>query len=586
MTVFCCTAAFASSEDKPVVVAINSAVNPLLTKEFVAQTIDTLRKAVAPRPLEVKFLELPQLEQDVKNRKADLFLGTSNFIKKFQTEGAKDLTVAASPFSKDPNRSEASLFIVKADRDDLKQISDLKGARVSAGRPTAFGMYIAGMGEIAREGFNPNTFFSVSRFHGLDRDNIIRDVLNGDSDVGILRICYLEDAINRKVLKETDVKFIHLIEDGKHVCKRSTALYPNWTLASMPSLDAGLTSKITVALINQTRTKLGNYWQVGSDFSELDKLQELLKIGTYEKVTKLSIRRFLLDNIHYFFFAFCILGMLLSYSFFLSRAVEKRTKQLKEALLREKISNQETKTAQDRMMALQRAGVVGQVSGLLAHELNQPLASLNLYARSLIRAADLQKLTKEKLIEILEEIRKEAVKASEIVQRVRSYAKGEKSERENISLAEFSKQVLSDYSKHSSSIIKPKLEVLADPLISANRLEIELVLINLVRNAQQSLKTLDVNNPFIKISVGKAQGDAVLIVQDNGNISEEKIKNLSEPMSSAKKEGLGLGLAIVKAIVENHAGSIGFQKSELGGLKVIVRIPILKTENKNEEKQN
>ena len=584
MTAFCCAAAFASSEDKPVVVAINSAVNPLLTKEFVSQTIDTLRKAVAPRPLEVKFLELPQLEQDVKNRKADLFLVTSNFIKKFQTEGTKDLTVAASPFSKDPNRSEASLFVVKADRDDLKEISDLKGARVSAGRPTAFGMYIAGMGEIAREGFNPNTFFSVSRFHGLDRDNIINDVLNGDSDVGILRICYLEDAINRKILKESDVKFINLIEDGKHVCKRSTALYPNWTLASMPSLDAGLTSKITVALINQPRTKLGNYWQVGSDFSELDKLQELLKIGTYEKVTKLSIRRFLLDNVHYFFFAFCILGMLLSYSFFLSRAVEKRTEQLKEALQREKISNQETKTAQERMMALQRAGVVGQVSGLLAHELNQPLGSLNLYARSLIRAADLQKLTNEKLIEVLEEIRKEAVKASEIVQRVRSYAKGEKSERVDIPLAEFSKQVLSDYSKHSSSTIKPKLKVFADPLISANRLEIELVLINLVRNAQQSLKTLGVKKTFIEVSVGEEQGDAVLIVQDNGDISEDKIKNLSEPMSSAKKEGLGLGLAIVKAIVENHAGSINFQKSELGGLKVMVRIPILKTENKNEEK--
>lgn len=584
MTFFCCAAAVASSEDKPVVVAINSAVNPLLTKEFVSQTIDTLRKAVAPRPLEVKFLELPQLEQDVKNRKADLFLVTSNFIKKFQTEGAKDLTVAASPFSKDPNRSEASLFIVKADRDDLKEISDLKGARVSAGRPTAFGMYIAGMGEIAREGFNPNTFFSVSRFHGLDRDNIIRDVLNGDSDVGILRVCYLEDAINRKVLKETDVKFINLIEDGKHVCKRSTALYPNWTLASMPSLDAGLTSKITVALINQPRTKLGNYWQVGSDFSELDKLQELLKIGTYEKVTKLSIRRFLLDNVHYFFFAFCILGMLLSYSYFLSRAVEKRTRQLKEALLREKISNQETKTAQERMMALQRAGVVGQVSGLLAHELNQPLGSLKLYARSLIRAADLQKLTNEKLNEVLEEIRKEAVKASEIVQRVRSYAKGEKSERENISIAEFSKQVLSDYCKHSSSTIKPKLDVFADPLISANRLEIELVLINLVRNAQQSLKTLDVKHPFIEVSVGEEQGEAVLIIQDNGDISDEKIQNLSEPMSSAKKEGLGLGLAIVKAIVENHAGSISFQKSELGGLKVMVKIPILKTENKNEEK--
>lgn len=166
----------ASPEEKPLVLAINSAVNPLLTKEFVEETIETLRSAVEPRKLEVKFLELPQLENEVKNKQVDLFLGTSNFTKKFQAEGTRDLTVAASPFSKDPNKSEGSLFIVKADRQDIEKIADLQGKRVSAGRPTAFGMYIAGMGEIAREGFNPNTFFSVSRFHGLERDNVIQDV--------------------------------------------------------------------------------------------------------------------------------------------------------------------------------------------------------------------------------------------------------------------------------------------------------------------------------------------------------------------------------------------------------------------------
>lgn len=563
-----------AQEDKPVVVAINSAVHPLLTKEFVDKTLSTLEQAVAPRPLKVLFLELPELEKEVKNKEVDMFLVTSNFIKKFQSEGARDLAVAASPFSKDPNKSEGSLFIVKADRGDLNTISDLKGKRVSAGRPTAFGMYIAGMGEIAREGFNPNTFFTVSRFHGLERDAIIHDVISGESDVGILRVCYLEDAVNRKVVKEEELKFINLIEDGKHVCKRSTALYPNWTLASMPSLDSSLTSKITVALISQPKTKLGNYWQIGSDLSELDKLQELLKIGTYEKVTKLSVRRFLLENFHYFLLVFCAIALLLSYSFILSRAVEKRTKQLKDALEREKLSTRETKKAQERMLALQRAGVVGQVSGLLAHELNQPLGSLSLYARSLIRGLDLGKLSKEKVLELLEEMRREASKASEIVQRVRSYAKGEQSERMPVYLGDFVTQACKDYMEHSSSPITPVVLAKDNPCVSANQLELELVIINLVRNAQQALKVLDANDPKIVLTVTQEEKKAELIVEDTGSISEEKIQNLSQPITSAKKEGLGLGLSIVKAIVENHGGSIKFGKSYLGGLKVTVTLPV------------
>ncbi len=566
----------ASPEEKPLVLAINSAVNPLLTKEFVEETIETLRSAVEPRKLEVKFLELPQLENEVKNKQVDLFLGTSNFTKKFQAEGTRDLTVAASPFSKDPNKSEGSLFIVKADRQDIEKIADLQGKRVSAGRPTAFGMYIAGMGEIAREGFNPNTFFSVSRFHGLERDNIIQDVLNGDSDVGILRICYLEDAINRKVLKESDVKFINLKNDEKHICKRSTALYPNWTLASMPSLSSELTSKVTVALINQPKTKLGNYWQVGSDLSELDKLQELLKIGTYEKATRLSIRRFLLDNYQYFFFAIFFLLMLFSYSAFLSSAVKKRTRQLEEALERERRLNEETKKAQERMMSLQRAGVVGQVSGLLAHELNQPLGSLNLYARSLIRAADLGNLTKEKLLEVLEEIRRESFKASEIVQRVRSYAKGEKSERTDIFLGDFSSCVVNNYLRHSSYSIEVKYLQTANPVISANKLEMELVLINLIRNAQYSLNNLKTKQPLITVDIRKVDSDAQIVVEDNGSISDELLNSLSQPLNSSKREGLGLGLSIVKAIVENHSGSIRFSKSKLGGLKITIQIPTFK----------
>ncbi len=83
----------------------------------------------------------------------------------------------------------------------------------------------------------------------------------------------------------------------------------------------------------------------------------------------------------------------------------------------------------------------------------------------------------------------------------------EKNQRADIFLAEFSRQVLNDYSKHSSSTIKPKLEVFAEPLISANRFG------NRTspnqpgkKNAQQSLKTLDVKHPFIEGFRGRGAG--------------------------------------------------------------------------------
>lgn len=83
------------------------------------------------------------------------------------------------------------------------------------------------MGEIAADGYDPKTFFRSTQFYGLNRDQIIKDVLNGKADVGILRACYLEDAVNRKVVTTDQLKFINLKSDPDHICLHSTRLYPN-----------------------------------------------------------------------------------------------------------------------------------------------------------------------------------------------------------------------------------------------------------------------------------------------------------------------------------------------------------------------
>ena len=108
------------------------------------------------------YVELPELERLIEDHQADFFISTAATIRRYQDLGARDVLTASSPFSKNPNRSEGSLFIVKADRSDINSVSDLKDKRAAAGRPTAFGMYLAAMGEIAADGYDPKTFFPFS----------------------------------------------------------------------------------------------------------------------------------------------------------------------------------------------------------------------------------------------------------------------------------------------------------------------------------------------------------------------------------------------------------------------------------------
>lgn len=221
-----------AEEPKEYTFAINSAVTPLLHAAFVNQTIKTVERAVEPAKLKVMYVELPELERLIEDHQADFFISTAATIRRYQDLGARDVLTASSPFSKNPNRSEGSLFIVKADRSDINSVSDLKDKRAAAGRPTAFGMYLAAMGEIAADGYDPKTFFRSTQFYGLNRDQIIKDVLNGKADVGILRACYLEDAVNRKVVTTDQLKFINLKSDPDHICLHSTRLYPNWSFGS------------------------------------------------------------------------------------------------------------------------------------------------------------------------------------------------------------------------------------------------------------------------------------------------------------------------------------------------------------------
>lgn len=562
-----------AEEPKEYTFAINSAVTPLLHAAFVNQTIKTVERAVAPANLKVEYVELPELEKLIEDHKADFFISTAATIRRYQDLGAKDVLTASSPFSKNPNRSEGSLFIVKADRSDINSISDLKDKRAAAGRPTAFAMYLAAMGEIAADGYDPKTFFNSTQFYGLDRDRIIKDVLDGKVDVGILRACYLEDAINRKVVTTNQLKFINLKNDPEHVCLHSTRLYPNWSFGSNPSVPPAVLSAVAAGLIAQKPVGIGLYWSVASDFTAIDNLLKSLQLGSYQRFSKEWFWQRIIEYRFWILGVLAIFALLLIHSFIVSRTVNIRTRELKESLKRESRSFHEAQEAHRRLMKMQRAAVVGQISSLIAHELNQPLAGIKLYARTLQRAKDSGTLTEDKLGTALSEIRTDADLAAAIVERVRSYAKGTRSERVSSEVSELANKAVREFKRQSGERVEVKIS--AQPVhIVVNPLEFELVIINLLRNAAQALQELEVSNPRVDLTIKREDNSALIEIEDNGHIEKETIARLSEPTNSTKADGLGLGLQIVRSIIENHGGKISFSQASSGGLRVEIRLPV------------
>ena len=116
---------------------------------------------------------------------------------------------------------------------------------------------------------------------------------------------------------------------------------------------------------------------------------------------------------------------------------------------------------------------------------------------------------------------------------------------------------------------------LLDPVVVlADKVELELVAVNLIKNALDAVA--QVPTPRVTISVSAGDQVALFVVTDNGpEISEEDFSRLTQPFQTNKPNGLGLGLSIVYTIVERHGGRLAFCRGGHGrGLSVSVSIPL------------
>jgi len=206
-----------------------------------------------------------------------------------------------------------------------------------------------------------------------------------------------------------------------------------------------------------------------------------------------------------------------------------------------------------------RVAVVGELTGSIAHEINQPLGAIlnNAEAAEMLLESGAPRL--DKVRQILADIRRDDLRASEVIRRLRALLAKQQVEHQRFNLNEAVgdvESILRAEARRRGATLDIRLPSPAATMVG-DRIQIQQVLINLVLNALEAVADLPEPRRDVTVEVGKKGSTVSLQVRDRGpGIAPEHLPQLFDSFFSTKSRGMGLGLSIVRTLVEAHGGRV------------------------------
>ncbi len=216
--------------------------------------------------------------------------------------------------------------------------------------------------------------------------------------------------------------------------------------------------------------------------------------------------------------------------------------------------------AELRLRESLRLAAAGEMAGAIAHEVNQPLTAVTNYGRAAQILLEKGPANLPQMTDVIGKILQEAQRASAIVRRLRDFFRAGTTLLEHIETEVLlaSAQRVADSAIEGTEISFTVERITPLPPLFVDRLQIEVVLRNLISNAIESVKAAGVRPGRVQLRVERADEAGLrFIVEDNGpGVPASGREGLFEPFVSGKPTGMGLGLAVSRAIVEAHGGSL------------------------------
>lgn len=498
--------------------------------------------------------DLPGLRAAVQAGAVDFVItNPGHYVELEAAHGVSRIATVETPGGPPPAAAIGSALIVRADRTDLRTLDDLKGARLGAVLPEAFGGFRVAWRDLAAEGINPYTDMDA-QFFGFPMERIVNAVASGTVDVGIIRVCLLERLVAEGRVRREDFSVVaprpdyHVVVPGL-ACQSSTRLYPNWPFAKLASVPDALAKQVGMALLAMPPDD-GHAWTVPVDYQPVHELFRDLGIGPYESLGRRTFVQILGDIWPWLALAALALAWWVVHVARVEVLVRRRTAELRAAHADLRRQGEEKEHAA-------RLALLGEMASSMAHEINQPLAAIANYANGCERriAAGTDPAGVAEGVRL---IARQAERAAAIVKRVRSFVGKRASEIAPMDVNHAACTAL-DLFRDTGARRDMTIDVTlagALPTVRGDRLQIELVLLNLLQNAADATAGQPVR--ALRVSSRQTPDGAVEVaVCDSGSGLPAAVRDrLFEPFFTTKPQGMGLGLSLSRSIIEAHGGRL------------------------------
>lgn len=241
-----------------------------------------------------------------------------------------------------------------------------------------------------------------------------------------------------------------------------------------------------------------------------------------------------------------------------------------------KISEEKIHRRQLALNQAARMNSMGAMASVLAHELTQPLSAITNFSAGCIHRMKINNYQFHELLAVMQEIEQQAIRAGDIIHCMKNFVRQGKLHYETIELHELIHETVSLIKQELiQTAIVIQLELVNESLhLVADKIQLELVLLNLIRNSIEAL--IPLHKREITISTKKIHQNLLGIkISDTGpGLSPQALEHLFDFCFTTKPNGLGLGLPICRSIVEAHGGELILKANQKTGACFELTLPI------------